>query len=68
MYTEPAPPPARSLMYMTSLPSGDQAGRTLEVSPKVIRENGPSGRRLTQMSRRPSRCRPTATDFASGDR
>src|SRR5512138_2942393 len=68
MYTEPAPPLARSLMYRTSFASGDQVGRTLEVSPNVIRENGPSGSRLTQMSRRPSRWRPTATDFPSGDR
>ena len=37
-------------------------------SEKVIREKGPSGSCLTQMSRRPSRDRPTATAFPSGDR
>ena len=55
-------------MYRTSRPSADQAGRPLDVSEKVIRENGPEGSCLTQMSRRPSRVSVTASIFPSGDR
>src|SRR5882724_8115060 len=56
------------MTYRTSRPSADQTGRPLDVSEKVIRENGPDGSCLTQMSRRPSRVSVTAIAFPSGDR
>ena len=56
----------RSRMYSTSRPSGDQLGRTAAVSSKVIREKGPVGSRLTQMSALPFRRSSTASALPSG--
>ena len=49
-------------------PVGRPGGTAADVSEKVIRENGPEGSCLTQMSRRPSRVSVTASAFPLGDR
>src|SRR5688500_5441201 len=63
----PAPAPG-SLMYSTERLSQVHAARVCTVSPNVMRENGPEGSCLTQMSCAAPFTRETAIDLPSGAR